>query len=174
MWTAPRSAPISTPQGQKKASETVASDEALGRSRGGFTTRIHLRAEGGGKLLTFLLTAGQRHEAAFFVPLMEQGAVKRAGRGRPRQRPKRVVGDKGYSTGPIRTYCRHCCFRITIPRKQNERRRDPFNRTLYRQRNCVERLINPLKQFRRIATCYEKRVVNYAAMLTLAAILLWV
>src|SRR5919199_935758 len=71
--------------------------EALGRSQGGFSTKVHLRAEGGGKLLTFLRTPGQPHEATVFEALLEQGAVQRPGRGRPRVRPRRVVGDKGYT-----------------------------------------------------------------------------
>jgi transposase len=64
-------------------------------------------------------------------------------------------------------------IRLTIPRRHNETRRGPFDRTLYRQRNRIERLINRLKQFRRIATHYEKRAENYLAMLTIGAILLW-
>jgi transposase len=123
--------------------------------------------------MTFIVTAGERHEAVVFEPLMEQGAVKRRGRGRPRLRPKRVVGDKGYSNNKIRRYLRRRGIRITIPRKRNERHRGPFDRAIYRQRNRVERLINRLKQFRRVATRYEKRAVNYCAMLTIAAILLW-
>lgn len=160
------------PQVQKKG-RAPEDDEALGRSRGGFSTKLHLRAEGGGKPLTFLITAGQRHEAAFFVPLMERGAVKGAGRGRPRQRPHRVVADKGYSYDTLRAYCRRRRIRVTIPRRSNQRRRGAFDKALYRQRNLVERLINRLKQFRRIATRYEKRAVNYEAMLTIAAIILW-
>lgn len=123
--------------------------------------------------MTFIVTAGERHEAVVFEPLMEQGAVKRRGPGRPRLRPKRVVGDKGYSNNKIRRYLRRRGIRITIPRKRNERHRGPFDRAIYRRRNRVERLINRLKQFRRVATRYEKRAVNYCAMLTIAAILLW-
>lgn len=134
---------------------------------------MHVRAEGGGKPLTFVVTPGQRHESVVFEQVMEQGAVKRPGRGRPRLRPKRVVADKGYSSGKIRRYLRRHGMRLTIPRKQNERRTGPFDRLRYRDRNRVERLINHLKQFRRIATRYEKRAANYKAMLTLAAILLW-
>jgi transposase len=63
---------------------------------------------------------------------------------------------------------------MTIPRKTNERRNGPFDRAIYRTRNRIERLINRLKQFRRVATRYEKRAENYLAMLTIAAIvLLW-
>ncbi len=134
---------------------------------------MHVRAEGGGKLLTFVLTPGQRHEAAAFEQLMAQGVVKRPDRGRPKRRPRRIVGDKGYSSRRIRQYLRRRGIRVTIPRKQNERRTGPFDRALYRLRNQVERLINRLKQFRRVATRYEKRAENYAAMWLLAAITLW-
>jgi transposase len=147
--------------------------EALGRSQGGFSTKVHLRADGNGKPITFVLTPGERHEATAFERLMEQGAVKRPGRGRPRLRPRRIVGDKGYSSRKIRSYLRRHGIRITIPHKTNERRTGPFNRALYRQRNRVERLINRFKQFRRLATRYEKRADNYHGMWVIAAILLW-
>ena len=76
--------------------------EALGRSQGGFSTKIHLRSAGDQQLMTFVLTPGQRHEAIGFEALMAGGAVKRSGRGRPKQRPGRVVGDKAYSSRHIR------------------------------------------------------------------------
>jgi transposase len=103
---------------------------------------------------------------------MNQGAVKGA-KGRPRLRPHRVVGDKGYSSGAVRRYARQHGVRITIPRKINECRKGPFDREVYKQRNLLERLINRLKQFRRLATRYEKGGVNYRAMWLIAAILLW-
>ncbi len=123
--------------------------------------------------MTFVVTAGQRHESVAFARVMEQGAVKRPGPGRPRQCPKRVVADKGYSNRKIRRYLRRRGIRYTIPRKRNERRTGPFDRQRYRERNRVERLINRLKQFRRVATRYEKRAIYYTGMLTLATILLW-
>ena len=120
-----------------------------------------------------LVTAGERHEQSVFEPLMEAGAIKRAGRGRPRRRPQRVVGDKGYSSGKVRRYLRRHGIGATIPKKRDERPQRVFDRALYRERNKVERLINRLKQYRRVATRYEKLAVNYLAMVTLAAILLW-
>ena len=123
--------------------------------------------------MTLVLTPGQRHEALVFPQLMETGAAKRGDPGRPKRRPQRVIGDKGYSSGKIRRYARQHGMRITIPRKQNERRTGPFDRTLYRLRNRIERLINRCKQFRRIATRYEKRAANYQAMWLIAAIILW-
>ena len=134
---------------------------------------MHVRAEGGGKLLTFVLTPGQRHAATAFEYLMEQGAVKRPGRGRPRQRPKRIVGDKGSSSRKLRQYLRKRGIRSTIPHKQNEQRTGACDRAVYCLRNRVERLINRLKPFRRVATRYEKRAENYATMWILAAITLW-
>ena len=104
---------------------------------------------------------------------MAGGAVTRSGRGRPKCRPHRIVGDKAYSSRKSRRYARQHGIRMTIPRKQNERRTGPFNRVLYRQRNKIERLINRYKQFRRLATRYEKRATNYLAMWSIAATLLW-
>src|SRR5438552_19137680 len=83
---------------------------------------------------------------------MAGGAVKRSGRGRPKRRPGRVVGDKAYSSGKIRAYLRTHGIRITIPHKVNEYRSGPFDRAIYRLREQVERLINRLKQHRRVAT----------------------
>lgn len=104
---------------------------------------------------------------------MEQGAIKRAGRGRPRRLPGRIVGDKGYSFKTIRAYLRRKGINYTIPRKSNQTKTGPFDKAIYRGRNRVERLINRLKHNRRIATRYEKRAENYRAFLTIAAILLW-
>jgi transposase len=123
--------------------------------------------------MTLVLTPGQRHEAVVFEQLMETGAVKRRGPGRPKRRPHRIMGDKGYSSRRIRQYARQHGMRLTIPRKQNEHRTGPFNRALYRLRNRIERLINRCKQFRRIATRYEKRAASYQAMWLIAAIILW-
>ena len=123
--------------------------------------------------MTLILTPGQDHESTVLKPLMERGAVKRRGRGRPRLRPRRVVGDKGYSSRENRQYLRRRGMRLTIPRKKNERRRGRFDKAIYRMRNRVERLINRMKQFRRLATRYEKRAENYRAMWVIAATLLW-
>ena len=89
---------------------------------------------------------------------------KRWGRGRPKLRPHRVVGDKAYSSHKIRQYACRRGLCITIPRKRNECRTGPLDRDIYRTRNRIERLINRFKQFRRLATRYEKRAENYRAM----------
>ncbi len=81
--------------------------EALGRSQGGFSTKIHVRSDGNARPMTFVLTAGQRHEAVAFEALMTQGLVQRPGQpGQPKRRPHRVVADKGYSSRKIRAWLR--------------------------------------------------------------------
>jgi transposase len=132
-----------------------------------------VRVEGQGKPVVFVLTGGERHDQVALPALTHRGAIKRVGRGRPRLRPHRLVGDKGYSSRRVRQDLRRRGIGYVIPRKGNERRAPRFDRTAYRERNRVERLISRLKQCRRIATRYEKRAANYHAMLTIAAILLW-
>jgi transposase len=123
--------------------------------------------------MTVILTPGQRHEAMVFERLLETGAVKRRGPGRPKRRPHRVVGDKGYSSRHLRQYARQHGIRITIPRQQNECHKGPFNRAIYRLRHRIERLVNRCKQFRRLATRDEKRAANYRAMWLIGATILW-
>jgi transposase len=123
--------------------------------------------------MVFVLTSGERHEQPVLPLLLERGAVKRPGRGRPRIRPECVAGDKGYSSSTVRRYLKERKIGVIIPTKADQVADPAFDREAYRERNVVERLINRLKQHRRIATRYEKRAANYLAMLTIAAILLW-
>jgi transposase len=147
--------------------------EALGRSQGGFSTKIHLRAEGKGRPITAVLSGGERHEQIALEAVLDHGAIPRPGRGRPRLRPRRVAGDKAYAGQKARRRLRRRGIRAVIPAKRTERRRPAFDREAYRRRNVIERLINRLKQCRRIATRYEKRAVNYLAMITVGMIMLW-
>lgn len=123
--------------------------------------------------MAVVLTPGQRHEATAFEALLAQGAVKRPGRGRPRVRPGRVSGDKGYRSRAIRRACRRRGIRYTIPRRTNERRSGPFDRALYRLRHKVENLINRCKQYRSIATRYDKLGESYRALWVIVATILW-
>lgn len=115
---------------------------------------------------------------------MEAIRVPRNGPGRPRTRPAHVIGDKGYSSKAIRTWLRRRNIGHTIPERADQIRnrarrgsrggRPPaFDRGIYKRRNVVERCFNRLKQWRGIATRYEKTAESYQAALTLASLLMW-
>lgn len=115
--------------------------------------------------MVFALTGGERSEQTVLADLMDWGAVKRRGAGRPRLRPKRLGGDKGYASAKARDDIRRRGMVPVIPARSNERTNPRFDKALNRRRNVVERLFNRLKRFRRIATRYEKRAESYLAML---------
>ncbi|MFI1675143.1 IS5 family transposase [Streptomyces sp. NPDC020598] len=158
-------------------------DHAIGRSRGGLTTKIHLAADTRCRPLAFVLTAGQAGDAPAFTDVMARLRVPRR-RGRPRTRPDLVLADKAYSSRAIREHLRKRGIRAVIPVPADQRRhrlrrgsrggRPPaFDRETYKQRNTVERCINRLKQWRGIATRYEKTATIYLAGLHIAGIFLW-
>src|SRR3954449_10143525 len=153
--------------------EEAQAREALGRSQGGFSTKLHLRAEGNGRPITVVLTGGERNEQIALEAVLDQGAVRHPGRGRPRLRPRAAACDKGYSSPTARARLRRRHIRPAIPTRKDQPRQRNFDRAAYRFRNKVERLINRLKQARRIATRYEKRGDNYLAMVHIGMILLW-
>ncbi|MCX5174317.1 IS5 family transposase [Streptomyces virginiae] len=158
-------------------------DHAIGRSLGGLTTKIHLAADGGCRPLAFVLTAGQAGDAPAFTEVMARLRVPR-GRGRPRTRPDVVLADKAYSSRAIREHLRKRGIRAVIPVPADQRghrlrrgsrggRPAAFDRETYKQRNTVERCINRLKQWRGIATRYEKTATIYLDGLHIAGIFLW-
>ena len=147
--------------------------EFIGRSRGGRTTKIHVRVDGKGKPVVFLLTGGERNDGLMLVRLMESGGIRRKQTGRPRLRPQAVAGDKAYGGRKNRRYLKVRRIRAVIPTKKNERPDAFFDAISYRKRNIVERFFSVIKQNRRIATRYEKLAVSYAAMLMIAAFFLW-
>jgi transposase len=158
--------------------------EALGRSRGGLTSKIHLAVDGHGLPMSIILTAGQAGDNPQLLPLLDQLNVGRDGPGRPRKRPDRILADKAYSHPSTRTALRRRGIRFTSPErtdqiarraaKGSEGGRPPgFDPTLYAGRNVVERCFKRLKQFRDLATRYAKRAAYYRSELTLAAIVLW-
>ena len=158
--------------------------EALGRSRGGLTTKIHLSADGRCRILSLLLTCGERADCTQFIPVLERIRVPRPGQGRPRSKPDSVSADRAYSSREIRAYLRRRGIRHTIPQRADQVRnrirqgrtggRPPsFDRQRYKKRNTVERAINKLKNFRAVATRYDKRAYVYQGTATLAATIIW-
>ena len=123
--------------------------------------------------MAFVLSAGERNERTALPDLTSRGGVKRKGRGRPKLRPRTVVGDRGYTGKPSRDYLRRRGISAVIPQLKTETRLRLMDWALYRERNMIERLVGRLKEYRRIATRYDKLASSYLAFVQLAAIRLW-
>lgn len=164
--------------------QTEPGDHAIGRSRGGPSTKIHLACDGHGRPLSILLTGGNVNDCTRFEQVLAGIHMPRPGAGRPWTRPLRVLADKGYSSRAIRTYLRRRGIAATIPERSDQQanrhrrgsaggRPPAFDPIAYRRRNVVERCFNRFKQYRAIATRYDKTAVSYQGMLDLAALLMW-
>ncbi|WP_435844952.1 IS5 family transposase [Streptomyces coeruleorubidus] len=162
----------------------ASADHALGRSRGGLSTKVHLAADGRARPLAFTVTAGQAGDAPAFETVMSRIRVPHTGPGRPRTRPLAVLADRAYSSRAIRSHLRRRGIRAVIPQPSDQighrlRRgrlggRPPgFDSEVYKQRNTVERCINRLKQWRGLATRTDKLAIAFQAALHLAGILIW-
>ncbi len=159
-------------------------DHAIGRSRGGLTTKVHALTDGRGRLLVVLVTAGNVNDTTMFTQLLAALRVARTGPGRPRTCPDYLVADKGYSSRANRALLRRRGIAHTIPEPRDQaanRRRKGFaggrpvgfHADRYTRRNVVERSFCQVKQWRGLATRYDKHARNYAGALNLAALLTW-
>jgi transposase len=157
------------PGGEKKI-RGEPPDHSLGRSQGGFGTKLHLVTDGGGVLLSARTSPGQAHESRYLESVLEAVRLPQARPGPRRRRPRRLAGDKAYSAGRIRRYLHRRGIRAVIPHRADEGGRRPgFDREGYRRRYIVECEVGWLKESRRLGTRYEKHAVNYVAMVKLAA-----
>ena len=100
---------------------------------------------------------------------MDQGAIKKSRRGRPRLRPKHLAGDKGYDGNQVRHELRKRGITPVIPSKKNRKRTITYDKQRYRERNVIERCFNGLKQWRRVSTRYEKLGLSYACIILIAS-----
>ena len=161
-----------------------AAGQALGRSRGGLTTKVHLAVDGRGLPLSFVVTAGNVNDSTCSKRCWTPSGCPAPRTGRPRRRPDRVLADKAYSSRAIRAGLRRRGIRATIPERAdqvaNRQRRGTrggrppaFDKEQYKDRNVVERCFNRLKQFRAIATRFDKLAARYRAGLHLASLILW-
>lgn len=148
--------------GPKRAQMREPPDHALGRSRGGFGTKIHLLCDSHGFILGIHVTAGQVHESKAFEATM----ARRLFQQRPGQRlwPRRLAGDKGYSYPRIRRWCRRRQVQAVIPTRSNQPRDEQFDQEGYGQRHIVEQVVGWYKEYRSLGTRYEKLAVNYVAL----------
>ena len=151
-----QSAPLDS--GRKKGEHK----QAIGRSRGGRNTKIHALADAKGRLIAILLTGGEAHDC----PL----AKRLICRVKP---PKHMLGDKAYDSAELREKLDERGTRPVIPNRSNRKQPFSFNKRLYRLRWRIESAFSRLKDFRRIATRYDKLARNYLASVCLAAALVW-
>ena len=160
-------------------------DHAIGRSRGGLTSKIHLVCDGRGRPLATVLTPGNINDTTMLAETIELISVPTAGPGRHRTRPERVLADKGYPSRANRSYLASRGIKATIPDRDDQKRHranrgraggrpTAFDQDLYKGRNVVERSFNRLKNWRGIAMRSDKTARNYQAGVTVAAILIWI
>ncbi len=152
--------------GEKVELEPV--DHALGRSKGGFGTKLHVVVDGHGIPLAARVTPGQAHDSMSLEMTLEAVRLPKAGPGRPRTRPARLAGDKGYSCARIRRYLRRRGIKPVIPTRKDQRGNPTFDKAAYQRRNVIERCRGWLKESRRVGTRHEKLAVNDLAMVNLA------
>jgi transposase len=145
-------------------------DHALGRCRGGFSTKVHLVVDGNGLVLAVWLSPGQRNDSKGFEPVLHRVHLP-LGRGQHRW-PLRLAGDKGYSFPGIRRWLKRRRVEAVIPQRSDQRKREelPLDKRTYRKRNIIERVIGWYKECRRLVTRFEKLAVNYLAFWIVAMI----
>ena len=165
---------VVAPAEGKKCEPDEPEDHALGRSRGGWGTKIHILCDVQGHPLHFHLSGGQAHDSSQLDLLLvgadqalhdEHGVVMAW--------PVALAGDKGYRAAWIDEYLLDLGIKPVIPSKDNEKRElrpVEFDKAAYRSRNIVERLIGWLKESRRIVTRFEKTAINFGGMVKLAFI----
>lgn len=148
--------------GRKSTQMLEPQDHALGRSRGGFSTKVHLVCDSRAHVVAVAVTAGQAHESRGFAPTMARRLLH------VRRWPDHLAGDKGYSYPGIRRWCRRRRIGAVIPTRKDQPRAEDFDRARYRRRNVVERVVGWYKEYRALGTRHEKLAVNYVALWLIA------
>ncbi len=149
--------------------ETVAEQEALGRSRGGFSTKVHAVCDALGNPLAFTLTGGQRNDITQAEPLLDAVVMSEEDAAAVRA----VLADKGYDADRFVERIESLGAEAVIPSRKNRKAPREHDVELYKDRNKVERFFGRIKHYRRVATRYEKTARNYLAMLHLVSAMVW-
>jgi transposase len=134
-------------------------EQALGRSRGGFSTKIHGGVSGLGLPVTLVLTGGQEADVSQGERLIT-GVPFSVG-----------IADKGYDSQRLVRAIRAQGAEAVIPTRSNRRVQRDYDRERYRDRNLAERFWNKVKHYRRVATRYEKTAACFLAMIHVASIM---
>ncbi len=156
----------------------------IGRSRGGLTTKIHHAVDSRGRPLAVVITGGQRHDGVILLQVLADIRVPRSGGGRVRTRPDAVLTDRAYGSRGNCDYLRLRGIRAVIPEKKDQiatrkkrgskgGRPPAFDAGAYRNRNVVERSFAYVKQWRGLATRYDKLAITYRAAVVISAMLTW-
>ena len=136
--------------------------QAIGRSRGGRNTKIHAIADAKGRLLSILLSGGEIHDCPPAKRLIQ------------RTRPaKKLLGDKAYDSADLRHWLSERGTRPVVPNRCNRKQPFTFDRKSYKQRHLIENAFCRLKDFRRIATRYDRLAKNFLASVCLVAAIVW-
>ncbi|WP_440588573.1 IS5 family transposase [Brevibacterium permense] len=163
-------------------SECEPAGHSIGRSRGGLTTKIHHAVDGKGRPLAVVVTGGQRHDGVILPQVMADIRVPRAGGGRPRTCPDAVLADRAYESKGNREYLRSRGIRAVILEEKDQiatrkkrgskgGRPPAFDAGVSRRRDAVERSFANVKQWRGLATRYDKLAITYRAAVVISAIL---
>lgn len=135
--------------------------QALGRSRGGFSTKIHIAVDSLGNPLRLILTAGQRHDSPQAAALIEGFE------------PRALIADKGYDSDALIKDVAAKGIEAVIPPKKNRKEQREYDRHLYRERHLIECFIGKIKQYRRVFSRFEKLSKNYLGFLSFVSALVW-
>jgi transposase len=146
--------------GRKKGEQ----NQAIGRSRGGRNTKIHAVADAKGRLLFILLTGGEAHDCPPAQRLIRRSKIA-----------KKLLGDKAYDSAELRQWLSERGTKPVIPNKSNRKQPFSFDRKSYKQRHRIENAFCRIKDFRRIATRYDRLARNFlASVCPVAAIVWWI
>ena len=133
----------------------------MGRSRGGFSTKLHAVVDTKARPIHIALTAGQRHEMIAAEELLEHA------------RGRALIGDTGYDSTPFLKAIGAKGMKPVIPSRPERPEKYRLVRSLYKRRYLVEIFVHNLKRFRAVATRYEKTARNYLALVQVACAWLW-
>ena len=135
--------------------------QSLGRSRGGFSTKIHLATDALGNALRFILTGGERNDITQAQALVNDLVANY------------VIADKGYDAAPFVMKLKERNLEVIIPSRRNRKEQREIDTHLYKERHLIENQIGKLKHFRRVFSRFDKLAKNYLSFIYFASTVVW-